>query len=118
KKFRKNGELELPYPVAGSYSDILVISKNSIRDFCRYCGIMAAAGLFVEIAVPTSLLLASKKIQLGKDLKLQGKALWTAGETTAVEEEHNRSLQHLTNHFPAGHLFLHPVKLSKWKNDL
>ena len=118
KKFRKGARIELPYPVAGSYSDILVITQQTIRPFCRYCGIMAAAGLFVEIAIPTALLLSAQKIQEEKDLRLKGKALWTPAEISAIEKEHHQSLQHLTLHFPPGHLFLHPVKLSKWKNDL
>ncbi|MCR6722455.1 MAG: hypothetical protein NVV59_19670 [Chitinophagaceae bacterium] len=61
KKFRNGSKIELPYPIAGSYSDILVITRDTVRDFCRYCGIMGAAGLFVEIAIPTALLLTSKK---------------------------------------------------------
>ncbi len=118
KKYRRGKLIELPYPIAGAYSDILVISQSSIRQFCHYCGIMGAAGLFVEIAVPTALLLSSQKIVEEKNAPLKGKALWTAAEIGAIEEQHQLSLQHLTQHFPEGHLFLHPVKLSKWKNDL
>lgn len=118
KKFRQNGKIELPYPIAGSYADILVITKNSIFNFCRYCGIMSAAGLFVEIAVPTALVLASQKIQQEPQLKLQGKAMWTPEAIAAIESTYQQSLQQLIRDFPKGHLFLHPVKLSKWKNDL
>lgn len=118
KNFRSKGKIELPYPILGSYADIIVVHRNSIRDFCRYCGIMAAAGLFVEIAIPTALALASRRIQQEPSLKLQGLAMWTPREIAAVEEKFQSSLQQLTTHFPEGRLFLHPVKLSKWKNDL
>ncbi len=118
KAHKKNGKLELPYPVAGSYADMVVVTKESIFDFCRYCGIMAAAGLFVEIAIPTALLLSSEKIMQEKDLRLQGKALWTVPEIEAVEKDNNHQLSAFLKNFPAKQLFYHPVKLSKWKNDL
>jgi len=118
KKYRKNGKIELPYPVAGSYSDIFIVNKNSIGDFCRYCGILAAVGLFVEIAIPTALLLSSEKIMQEKDLKLQGTAVWSAEEVEAVEKKFNKSLASLLKNFPGSQLYHHPIKLSKWTNDL
>jgi hypothetical protein len=118
KPYKKKGKIELPYPVAGSYSDILIVTKESIYDFCRYCGIMAAVGLFVELAIPTALLLASKKIMQEKDILLKGKALWSAAEVEEVEKTFNKSLTSLMKGFPADQLYYHPVKLSKWNNDL
>jgi len=118
KQHKKNGKIELPYPVAGSYSDVLIVTKESIYDFCRYCGIMAAVGLFVELAIPTALLLASQKIMQEKDARLKGKALWTATEVEEVEKKFNKSLQALMHDFPPDQLYYHPVKLSKWTNDL
>lgn len=118
KNYKKNGKIELPYPVAGSYSDVLIITKESIYNFSRYCGIMAAAGLFVEIAIPTALLLSSPAIKQEKDLLLKGKPLWSVPEIEAVEKQYNKSLAALLAAFPADQLFYHPIKLSKWKNDL
>lgn len=118
RKYKKQGRVELPYPIAGSYSDVLVITKESIFDFCRYCGILAAAGLFVEIAIPTALLLSANKIAGEKDLRLKGKALWTPEEIAEVETLFGRSLKSLMAGFPEGQLFYHPIKLSKWNNDL
>lgn len=118
KKYRKNGKIELPYPAAGSYSDIFIVTGESITKFCHYCGIMASVGLFVEVAIPTSLLLSSNKILQEKDLRLQGKALWTPEEVQAVEKKFSKSLSALLTGFPAEQLYLHPVKLSKWNNDL
>lgn len=118
KKYTRNGKVELPYPITGSYSDILIVTKESIYDFCRYCGIMGAAGLFVEIAIPTALVLCSKKIMQEQDLTLKGLALWTPEEISAVETKYNKSLAGLMAGFPADQLFYHPIKLSKWNNDL
>jgi hypothetical protein len=35
-----------------------------------------------------------------------------------VEKKFNGSLKSLVNGFPPGQLYYHPVKLSKWNNDL
>jgi hypothetical protein len=118
KPYRKNGKIELPYPAVGSYSDVFIVSKESIKDFCRFCGILASIGLFVEIAIPTALLLSSKKIIQEKELKLRGKAMWTAEEVAAVEKTFDNSLARLMKGFPANQLYYHPLKISKWKNDL
>lgn len=118
KPYRKNGKIELPYPVVASYSDMFIVTKESITNFCRYCGIMAAIGLFVEIAIPTALILSSKKIVQEKDLKMQGKTVWSPEEVEAVEKTFNKSLSQLIKGFPTDQLYLHPVKLSKWNNDL
>lgn len=118
KKYRTGNRIELPYPIAGSYSDILIITKQTVASFCRYCGVMAAAGLFVEIAIPTALLLSAEKIVTEKELKRQGLALWTPEEIQGVEQQFGLSLRALIAGFPEQQLYYHPVKLSKWKNDL
>lgn len=118
KGFRKKNLLELPYPVAGAYSDIVIITSGTIENFCRYCGIMAAAGLFVEIAIPTALLLSARNIRQEPALKLKGLALWTAADITSVETRYGRSLRQLVSQFPESQLYYHPVKLSRWNNDL
>jgi hypothetical protein len=118
KKHKKQGKVVLPYPVVGGYSDLFIITKETLPLFARYCGITAALGLFVELAVPTSLLLSSQKIMQEKQSQLKGKAMWSKEETEALESQHNKSLRSLLNNFPEGQLFYHPVKLSRWNNDL
>lgn len=118
KEFRKDGKIELPYPVAGSYSDIVIVTRDIIAEFCRYCGIMAAAGLFVEIAIPTALVLLSNNIMQEKDLHLKGKALWETSEIEEVENNYGKSLSVLMKEFPRNQLHYHPIKLSRWKDDL
>ena len=66
----------------------------------------------------SSFFLSSEKIVQEKELKLQGKALWSPAEVEAIEKQFDKSLSALLSNFPPGQLYLHPVKLSKWNNDL
>ena len=111
-KFIKNKYM-LSYPFVGSYSDIFVVSSDSIKLFCHYCGVFAATNLFVEVALPTSLVLSAKEIVTENDLKLHGKALWT-NEQYQELEKYESSLKNLLAEFPTNYLYLHPIKLSKW----
>ena len=47
----------LPYPVAYGFSGLCVVPGTHLAEFCSYCGVFAALGLFVEIAIPTALAL-------------------------------------------------------------
>jgi hypothetical protein len=109
-----NQKYNLSYPLVRSYSDIFVISSDSIHEFCHYCGIFSVLQLFVELAVPTSLVFSAKKIVTEKDLLLRGKALWTKEEHLNLNQ-YNNKLQNLLNNFPLGQLYIHPIKLSKWE---
>jgi len=105
------------YPIVGSYSDIFVVSSESIKLFCHYCGVFAATKLFVELALPTSLVLSAKEMVTEKNLKLQGKALWTKEHYQELNKYKN-SLKQLLIKFPNNYLYLHPIKLSKWNTEL
>jgi len=107
----------LSYPIVGSYSDICVVSSETIKQFCHYCGVFSATKLFVELALPTSLVLSANEIIEEKDLKLKGKALW-AEDQTHVVEEFGGSLKKLLTEFPDNCLYIHPIKLSKWDTEL
>jgi len=114
---KKSGERYKPqYPVARSYSDIAIVSKYSIKKFCHFCGIFAATHLFVECALPTSLILACKKIIFEKDLLLRGRALWTK-EDYEILEKYQQNLKKLLDDFPKNYIYLHPIKLSKWNTE-
>lgn len=113
----RNKEFHLSYPLVGSYSDIFVVSSDSIKQFSHYCGVFASTRLFVEVAVPTSLVLSAEEIITEKDLKLQGEALWTK-EQYEILDKYDGKLDLLLNDFPENLLYLHPIKLSKWKTAL
>jgi hypothetical protein len=102
----------LNYPLVGGYSDIFIVSAQSIRLFSHYCGVFAALNLFVEIALPTSLAFSSEKIVTEKDLSIQGKPLWKP-EIDEYLQPYQHNLERLLKNFPDV-LYIHPVKLSQW----
>jgi hypothetical protein len=106
----------LPYPMVGGYSDIFVVSAENIRLFCHYCGVFAATNLFVEVGLPTSMVLSAREIVTEKDLGLKGKALWTENDYKILNK-YNNNLNKLLKDFPQENLYLHPIKLSKWKRS-
>jgi hypothetical protein len=111
---------KLAYPVVGSYSDIVIVSKSSIKKFCHYCGVFATNKLFVEFAIPTALLLASEKVITEKEIGKRGNIYWlyTKPELEKYDADmkpYNQNLTELMQKFPADKLYIHPVKLSKWK---
>lgn len=105
---------ELKYPLVRAYSDILLIPANVMPKFANYCGAFAATRLFVEMAIPTALILSANKIKLAKDVKLQPGAMWFQ-EDFELLKPYKNSLEKLINEFPENKLYLHPIKLSQWK---
>ena len=126
----KSKNYNLSYPMVASYSDIFVVSSDSIKQFCQHCGVFAATNLFVEIGLPTSIVLSAQEIVTEKDLEFQGKALWPDGQVRLAcvselakddykeLEKFNYNLKELLETFPENYLYLHPIKLSKWKTEL
>ena len=106
----------LSYPMVGSYSDICVVSAENIKLFCHYCGVFAATNLFVEVALPTSMVLSASEIITEENLELKGKALWTK-EDYKLLNNYNNNLDRLLAEFPQEYLYLHPIKLSKWRKQ-
>lgn len=115
---------ELEYPMVGSYSDILLVSGDCMKSFAHYCGVFGATCLFVEIAIPTALILSSNmKIVTEKNTKRKGKAYWFSSAVPFWEGEDSqwdnierqfKNLKDMMERFPEDQLYIHPVKLSKW----
>lgn len=104
---------KLNYPLARSYSDIFIISNKSMNDFVTYCGAFAASELFVELAIPTAMIVACNRIVTQNDIKFSGRALWTPSDFEILKP-YNNSISNLIKNFPKTYLFLHPIKLSQW----
>lgn len=102
------------YPLVGAYSDIFLVTADCMQDFCTYCGAFAATNLFVEIAIPTALVLSSNHIKYNKDVKLAGGAMWSDADMEFLKA-YNNKLDELIKNYPSDKFYLHPIKLSKWK---
>ena len=110
----------IDYPTVASFSDIAIVSKRAIQKFAHYCGVFATNGLFVEFALPTALLLASKKVVTEPKLGKRGSVHWSYTEAEAKRvkqfmEPYGNELHRLMERFPADKLYIHPIKLSRWK---
>lgn len=127
--------VKIHYPLLWGYSDILLLPAGIMNKFATYCGAFAATGLFVEYAIPTSLVFSAEDIITDKEIKMHGvtqiyprKYLNAKIHSYAFEEyrplcweeeelikKHKYNLHHLLTNFPEDIFFIHPLKLSKWE---
>ena len=105
------------YPFVRAYSDIFIISAKNVKKFIHYCGAFAATDLWVEVAIPTALVLCGENIVTQDKLNLQGRPLWSA-EDYKLLDTFNYNLKNLLDNFPENYIYLHPIKLSKWKVEI
>jgi hypothetical protein len=104
----------IPYPLIGSYSDILIVSNKHLDKFITYSGSFAALNLFVEIALPSAVAFSYPKMISENDLELKGETYWYYNHHEC-EKKYKLSLDYLNNNFPDNCLYIHPIKLSKCK---
>lgn len=104
------------YPFVRSNSDFVVVPQCAMNDFCHYCGVMAAARQFVETAIPTALVLSCDKINTLSTTGLKSNEGWSVGMRKEIDERFGLSYKLLTNEFPEDYIFIHPIKLSKWRD--
>ena len=109
----RNKLYNLQYPLVGAYSDITIVDSATIKLFSHYCGLFASTNLFVELGLPSALVLSSTAIITEKDLNFQGKALWTKQDFELLNRFDNK-LNRLIENFPKETLYIHPIKLSNW----
>lgn len=107
--------LGFPYPLAKGYSDLFVLPGQVLERFCHYCGVLAAMGVFVEIAIPTALILCCNQIVQEADTRWRGVAYWHPGEAADFAERHGRDYARLVAGFEDDLLYVHPIKLSQWR---
>lgn len=107
--------LYFSYPLVGGYSDMIVVPNTVMATFCQYCGAFAAARLFVEIAIPTSMILCSEKVQTIQDIRMKDSLILPRNKDRDFLPPLNHSYDQLVSAFPKDMLYIHPVKLSQWK---
>ena len=113
-KFLIPKKRDLEYPILGGYSDTFIVTKASMPRFMHYCAAFASSGLFVELAIPTAIVLVSDKIKFFKDIKYTRGDLWNE-ESMAFLNDYNHKLNKLMDNYPENCMYLHPIKLSAWE---
>ena len=111
----KNKGRSCPYPLYKVYSDFLVLSGEDIGKLTKYFGVFAAMGLFVEVAIPTAMMLMCREIVTENMIDKRGVEIWTTKDRIRLEEDNNYELNTLLKKFPPDVIYYHPIKLSKWK---
>lgn len=101
------------YPFVGAVSDFCIIDAKTMPLFAHYCGTFAALPLFIEVAVPTSLVLSCDNIKTQDSCSLKSGYFWNQ-EVLLFEQMFSCNYTNLVENFPKNTLFVHPVKLSKW----
>ena len=110
--FRK---LYYNYPLVAGYSDMIVVPAGIMPRFCQYCGAFAASRLFVEIAIPTSMVLCTNKIQTIEQTNYPDSLRIPRDKDRNFLPQYNYSYNELEDNFPKDMFYIHPIKLSKWK---
>lgn len=100
-------------PLLAGYSDLVLVPSAAIQSFCFLCGVFAALGMFVEIAIPTALALSCSRVHTEKDISFKGREIWNAVEGDALLTAHDCRLQAILEAMPSELLYIHPVKLSR-----
>jgi hypothetical protein len=101
---------ELPLPLAYGISDLFAVRRRCLDRLAHYLGVLASLDLFVEVAVPTALILATERVITAGEVGWQFS--WAPSSWDSVDYTF-RSLPDLESRYPASQLFVHPVKLSQ-----
>lgn len=109
------GRKYCPYPIWGGYSDVFIIPGKDFQKVAHMLGVFAAMDLFVEEAIPTALHLNCEELIEEEDVKAKSKTLWTNEDREEIESKYERDYQKLIDGWDEKCLFIHPVKLSRWK---
>ena len=98
-------DIVIPYPIAmtGPHADFVVLPDACFAEYVHISGVLAAAGLFVEMASPTALMLSCERVRMLADVRRQVEWSQTSVAPWAAIEKllSNDKL-----------LLVHPVKLS------
>lgn len=101
------------YPVLAGYSDFLIIPSKGIIEFCYYCGVFAALGLFAEIAIPSALMMSCGLVKTIKETGLYSIPFWYKDKKKIYPISEMVNIDEVMGIFVKDLLFIHPVKLSR-----
>ena len=100
-------------PLLAAYSDLVAVPAAAMTSFCALCGVFAAMGMFVEVAIPTALALSCQRVHTEADIARHGREIWDAAECETLLATHHFSLESLLDAMPSELLYIHPIKLSR-----
>lgn len=106
------------YPLLTGYSDMFILPKNKLAPFSSYCELFRQMRLWVEVAIPTALMLTVDDLILEKNTHWKGTTYWENENLTEMSERFDKAhfeFDSLMNSYAENELYIHPVKLSKWK---
>lgn len=113
--FNHRHDRSLPYPLAAGYADLIIVPRAALKKFAHLCGVFAAMNLWVEVAVPTAMLLACERLVYEANTAWRGIELWSSAEVDSLLERNNFDLKKILDSYPKHQLYVHPIKLSRWK---
>ena len=106
------------YPLLTGYSDMFIFPKNKLEKFSEYCELFRQMRLWVEVAIPTALVLTVDDLVFEKDTKWMGTTYWENENNEEMNERYEQvdfNFEELMKSYKSNELYIHPVKLSKWK---
>ncbi len=112
------GSYRMLYPLAMGYSDVFTIRRENLYRFSHLCGVFSAMNLFVEMAIPTSMVLMFERGQVSylSDTDFNSKLEWDDKEYFEnIGDEYGFSFEDYYRNWDESYLFIHPIKLSKWR---
>lgn len=105
------------YPLVSSYSDFFVIPHKKIREFTHLCSIFESIRIFVEVAIPTAMVLTLDRIVTTTSIGKKIASFIDPVEADNFAKQYNYSVDTILKAWNKIGLLIHPIKLSKWKFD-
>ena len=121
--FNRIYKFKLSYPLVKGFSDLVIVPHNKIEKFCHYCGIWTGLKLYVEVAIPTTLVLLQEEDELkfGQNSKYRvfnGHPQHLHPFNLDLPQNKNiHTLDDLLAAFPREYLYIHPIKLSQLSQE-
>ncbi|MEM1138017.1 MAG: hypothetical protein AAGI07_19450, partial [Bacteroidota bacterium] len=116
-QLKRKGRFQLPYPLVSGYSDTFVIPNQPeiLKIFLQRLEVSRQMRLWVETALPTLILTSFDKVIMERDIGWRGSTYWDQQSLDKRFNHMDYLLENLLVDFGERELFIHPVKLSKWK---
>jgi hypothetical protein len=108
----------LPYPMLAAYSDFIVVPSKYLQPFAEMCEVFRQMRLWVEVAIPTAMLLTIPKVKMEKDMAWNGTTYWEHRNFDVMNDRYKKAefkLDKLLEGYLENELYIHPVKLSQWQ---